>query len=132
MGGCDAVGPLHDGVAAGLVDVTYGDDLNGSDAFCSIEEVAHSASRADDADAESVVGAERAGGSEGGESAGDEKATTIGMIGHGAPVWLGIANHYSLSVRGCVRKGRWSEGIRQSWPAPAMHDCVDGGGDLVS
>ncbi len=84
-GGAEFGGAFDDFVAMGLVDIADGDVLDEGDGFDGVEEIVHAAACADDADAESVIGAENAGGGECGKSAGDHKTAASGLEGHGAP-----------------------------------------------
>ncbi len=66
VGGGKPVGARLDGIAARAVDVADGDDLNRANFVSSIEQGVHAAACSDDSYAKRVVGAEDAGGGEGG------------------------------------------------------------------
>ncbi len=97
--GIRSCGAIFDGVAARGVNVADGDDLVSADAIGGIEEVIHAAAGADDADAERVVGAEDAGGSESGHSGGDDEVAAIDWDEHGESI---------LAERGRRGKRRWA------------------------
>ena len=87
-----AVGALLDGITVWAVGVAHRDDLVGAGMVGSIEKAGDAAAGAYHSDTQSVVRAEDACGCQGGQAAGKDKATTAGVVSHGA--------HHSESMRG--------------------------------
>ena len=101
-------GALFDGFAARSVDVADSDDLIAADAVGGVEEIAHPAAGADDADAKRVVSPEDASGGESGHSGGDDEVAAVHWGGHGGSI-LGQENGKEK-----LEIGNWTGEARQS------------------
>src|SRR5579871_2684450 len=74
MSGGESVGAFLDRVAIGAVHVADGNNVVRRGFGGGVEQAAHAVTGTDDADAQSIVGAEHAGGSQGGHAGGDDEA----------------------------------------------------------